>query len=131
LSALTPGPDRQRQPRGRRHSGAAAAKATAAAKGQTLSSGIATQYIEPSVRAAGRFLRIPERQVAEDRRDPGRQGELGRLHELRENTLPQLRGIIEKVAAGTRPRAPTRSASATSTPASWTKRAWNSWASPR
>jgi putative endopeptidase len=39
--------------------------------------------------------------VAEDRRDPGRQGELGLVHaKLRENTLPQLRGIIEKAAAG-------------------------------
>jgi len=77
---------------------AKAAKNTAKA-GQTLSSGIATQYIEPSVRAQddlyehlnGKWLKTVE--------IPADKSRWGSFSELQENTLPQLRGIIEKASS--------------------------------
>ncbi|HEX8786578.1 MAG TPA: M13 family peptidase, partial [Telluria sp.] len=78
--------------------GATAAKNTAKSS-QMLSSGIATQYIDPSVRAQddlyehlnGKWLKTVE--------IPADKSRWGSFSELQENTLPQLRGIIEKASA--------------------------------
>jgi putative endopeptidase len=78
--------------------GAAAAKATAA-KGQTLSTGIATQYIESSVRPQDDFFEYLNGKWLKSVEIPSDKSSWGSFMELRENTLPQLRGIIEKVAA--------------------------------
>jgi putative endopeptidase len=80
--------------------GAAAAKTSAAKNGQTLSSGIATQYIEPSVRAQDDFFEYLNGKWLKTTEIPADKSSWGAFHELQENTLPQLRGIIEKVAAG-------------------------------
>src|SRR5437879_66204 len=82
----------------------AAAAAAAAAKntaksGQMLASGIATQYVDPSVRVQddlfvhlnGKWLQTVE--------IPADKSRWGSFMELRESTLPQLRGIIEKTSA--------------------------------
>jgi len=78
--------------------GAAAAKATAT-KGQTLSAGIATQYIESSVRPQDDFFEYLNGKWLKTVEIPSDKSSWGSFMELRENTLPQLRGIIEKVAA--------------------------------
>jgi predicted metalloendopeptidase len=79
-------------------SGAAAAKATAA-KGQTLSAGIASQYIESSVRPQDDFFEYLNGKWLKTVEIPSDKSSWGSFMELRENTLPQLRGIIEKVAS--------------------------------
>jgi putative endopeptidase len=76
---------------------AAAAKATAA-KGQTLSAGIATQYIESSVRPQDDFFEYLNGKWLKNVEIPSDKSSWGSFMELRENTLPQLRGIIENVA---------------------------------
>jgi predicted metalloendopeptidase len=76
---------------------AAAAKATAA-KGQTLNAGIATQYIESSVRPQDDFFEYLNGKWLKTVEIPADKSSWGSFMELRENTLPQLRGIIEKVA---------------------------------
>ena len=76
----------------------AAAKNTAKS-GQMLASGIATQYVDPSVRVQddlfvhlnGKWLQTVE--------IPADKSRWGSFMELRESTLPQLRGIIEKTSA--------------------------------
>jgi putative endopeptidase len=78
--------------------GAAAAKATAA-KGQTLNAGIATQYIESSVRPQDDFFEYLNGKWLKTVEIPSDKSSWGSFMELRENTLPQLRGIIEKVSA--------------------------------
>ncbi|MFC5552221.1 M13 family metallopeptidase [Massilia aerilata] len=78
-------------------SGAAAAKATAT-KGQTLSAGIATQYIESSVRPQDDFFEYLNGKWLKTVEIPSDKSSWGSFMELRENTLPQLRGIIENVA---------------------------------
>jgi len=77
---------------------AAAAKATAT-KGQTLSAGIATQYIESSVRPQDDFFEYLNGKWLKTVEIPSDKSSWGSFMELRENTLPQLRGIIENVAA--------------------------------
>jgi predicted metalloendopeptidase len=79
-------------------SGAAAAKATTA-KGQTLSAGIATQYIESSVRPQDDFFEYLNGKWLKTVEIPSDKSSWGSFMELRENTLPQLRGIIENVAS--------------------------------
>ncbi|WP_323142306.1 M13 family metallopeptidase [Massilia phyllosphaerae] len=79
--------------------GAAAAKSTAAKSGQTLSAGIATQYIEPSVRPQDDFFEYLNGKWLKTVEIPSDKSSWGSFMELRENTLPQLRGIIEKTAA--------------------------------
>jgi putative endopeptidase len=81
-------------------SGAAAAKTSAAKNGQTLASGIATQYSDPSVRAQDDFFEYLNGKWLKTTEIPADKSSWGAFHELQENTLPQLRGIIEKVAAG-------------------------------
>jgi predicted metalloendopeptidase len=76
----------------------AAAKATAA-KGQTLSAGIASQFIESSVRPQDDFFEYLNGKWLKTVEIPSDKSSWGSFMELRENTLPQLRGIIENVAA--------------------------------
>jgi putative endopeptidase len=78
--------------------GAAAAKATAAKNGQILSAGIATQFIESSVRPQDDFFEYLNGKWLKTVEIPSDKSSWGSFMELRENTLPQLRGIIEKVA---------------------------------
>jgi predicted metalloendopeptidase len=77
----------------------AAAKNSAAKTGQ-LTSGIATQYIEASVRPQDDFYDYLNGKWMKTTEIPADKSSWGSFMELRENTLPQLRGIIEKVAAG-------------------------------
>jgi predicted metalloendopeptidase len=78
---------------------AAAAKSTAVKGGQTLSAGIASQFIEPSVRPQDDFFEYLNGKWLKTVEIPSDKSSWGSFMELRENTLPQLRGIIEKVAA--------------------------------
>jgi putative endopeptidase len=80
--------------------GAAAAKSTAAKNGQTLTAGIATQYIEPSVRPQDDFFEYLNGKWLKTVEIPSDKSSWGSFMELRENTLPQLRDIIQKAAAG-------------------------------
>jgi len=84
----------------------AAAKATAAKSGQTLTAGIATQYIESSVRPQDDFFEYLNGKWLKTVEIPSDKSSWGSFMELRENTLPQLRGIIEK-ASSTNPAAGT------------------------
>jgi len=77
----------------------AAAKNTAAKSGQTLSSGIATEYIEPSVRPQDDFFEYLNGKWLKTVEIPSDKSSWGSFMELRENTLPQLRGIIEKASS--------------------------------
>ena len=77
----------------------AAVKNTAAKSGQTLSAGIATEYIEPSVRPQDDFFEYLNGKWLKTVEIPSDKSSWGSFMELRENTLPQLRGIIEKTAA--------------------------------
>jgi predicted metalloendopeptidase len=77
----------------------AATKNTAAKSGQTLSAGIATQYIESSVRAQDDFFEYLNGKWLKTVEIPSDKSSWGSFMELRENTLPQLRGIIENVAS--------------------------------
>ncbi|CAH0218633.1 Neutral endopeptidase [Massilia sp. Bi118] len=79
-------------------SGAAAAAKATATKGQTLSAGIATQYIESSVRPQDDFFEYLNGKWLKTVEIPSDKSSWGSFMELRENTLPQLRGIIENVA---------------------------------
>jgi putative endopeptidase len=78
----------------------AAAKNTAAKKGQTLSAGIATEYIEPSVRPQDDFYDYLNGKWMKTVEIPADKSSWGSFAKLRDDTLPQLRGIIEKAAAG-------------------------------
>jgi predicted metalloendopeptidase len=80
-------------------SGAAATKNTAAKSGQVLTAGIATQYIESSGRAPDDFFEYLNGKWLKTVEIPSDKSSWGSFMELRENTLPQLRGIIESVAA--------------------------------
>jgi predicted metalloendopeptidase len=77
---------------------AAAAKSTAVKGGQTLSAGIASQFIEPSVRPQDDFFEYLNGKWLKTVEIPSDKSSWGSFMELRENTLPQLRGIIENVA---------------------------------
>jgi predicted metalloendopeptidase len=75
----------------------AAAKNSASAP--TLSAGIATQFIESSVRPQDDFFEYLNGKWLKTVEIPSDKSSWGSFMELRENTLPQLRGIIEKVAS--------------------------------
>jgi putative endopeptidase len=77
----------------------AAAKNTAAKSGQALSAGIATEYIESSVRPQDDFFEYLNGKWLKSVEIPADKSSWGSFMELRENTLPQLRAIIEKTAA--------------------------------
>ncbi|MCS0629292.1 M13 family peptidase [Telluria mixta] len=78
----------------------AAAKNTAIKKGQTLSAGIATEYIEPAVRPQDDFYEYLNGKWMKTVEIPADKSSWGSFAKLRDDTLPQLRGIIEKAAAG-------------------------------
>ena len=80
--------------------GAAAAKSTAIKKGQTLAAGIATEYIDPSVRPQDDFYEHLNGKWLKTVEIPADKSSWGSFAKLRDDTLPQLRGIIEKAAAG-------------------------------
>jgi putative endopeptidase len=77
----------------------AAAKTSASKNGSTLTSGIATQYIESSVRAQDDFYEHLNGKWLKTVEIPADKSRWGSFSELQENTLPQLRGIIEKSSA--------------------------------
>ena len=80
--------------------GAAGAAATAkSAKVSTLSSGIATEYIEAGVRPQDDFFEYLNGKWLKSTEIPADKASWGSFMQLRENTLPRLRGIIEKSAA--------------------------------
>jgi len=82
-------------------SGAAAAAATSkTAKAPVLSAGIATEYIETSVRPQDDFFEYLNGKWLKNVEIPADKSSWGSFMELRENTLPQIRAIIEKAAAG-------------------------------
>ncbi len=82
-------------------SGAAAAAATSkTAKAPVLSAGIATEYIESSVRPQDDFFEYLNGKWLKNVEIPADKSSWGSFMELRENTLPQIRGIIEKASAG-------------------------------
>jgi predicted metalloendopeptidase len=64
-----------------------------------LSSGIATQYIEPSVRAQDDFFEHLNGKWLKTVEIPADKSTWGAFHQLRDDTLPQLRAIIERTAA--------------------------------
>ena len=86
---------------------AAGAGATAkSVKAPVLSSGVATEYIEQGVRPQDDFFQYLNGKWLKDTEIPADKASWGSFMQLRENTLPRLRGIIEKSAA-TNPAAAT------------------------
>ena len=78
----------------------AAAKNTAVKKGQTLAAGVATEYIDPAVRPQDDFYDYLNGKWMKTVEIPADKSSWGSFAKLRDDTLPQLRGIIEKAAAG-------------------------------
>src|SRR5437763_7224509 len=78
--------------------GAAAAKKSAK-PGQMLSSGIATQYVESSVRAQDDFYENVNGKWLKTVEIPADKSRWGSFSKIAENSLSQLRGIIDKAAA--------------------------------
>ena len=66
----------------------------------TLASGIATQYIDPAVRAQDDFFDHLNGKWLKTVEIPADKSSWGSFSKLRRRHLPQLRGIIEKAAAG-------------------------------
>ena len=64
-----------------------------------LASGIATQYIDPSVRPQNDFYRYLNGKWLQTVQIPADQASWGSFDQLYENSLAELRGIIEKVSA--------------------------------
>ena len=75
--------------------------AKSGAKAGALSSGIALQYVEPSVRPQDDFFAHLNGKWLKTVEIPADKSSWGAFHQLREDTLPQLRAIIEKAAAAT------------------------------
>jgi len=75
----------------------AAAPATAA-KAAGQSSGIATQFIEPGVRPQDDFFEHLNGKWLKSVEIPADKSTWGAFHQLRDDTLPQLRAVIEKAA---------------------------------
>jgi putative endopeptidase len=71
----------------------------AAVKPAGPSSGIATQYIEPGVRAQDDFFEHLNGKWLKSVEIPADKSTWGAFHQLRDDTLPQLRAIIERTAA--------------------------------
>src|SRR5215217_6626088 len=86
--------------------GAAAAATSKTAKAPVLSAGIATEYIEEGVRPQDDFFEYLNGKWLKNTEIPADKASWGSFMQLRENTLPRLRGIIEKSAA-TNPAAAT------------------------
>ena len=77
---------------------AAAATPATAAKAAGQSSGIATQFIEPGVRPQDDFFEHLNGKWLKSVDIPADKSTWGAFHQLRDDTLPQLRAIIEKAA---------------------------------
>jgi putative endopeptidase len=73
--------------------------AAQAQSGHTLSSGIATQYIDPAVRPQNDFYAYLNGKWLKTVEIPADQSSWGAFEELYETSLTQLRGLIEKAAA--------------------------------
>ncbi|WP_020655196.1 M13 family metallopeptidase [Massilia niastensis] len=78
---------------------AARSTAKSGAKAATLTSGIALQYVEPSVRAQDDFFEHLNGKWLKTVEIPADKSTWGAFHQLRDDTLPQLRAIMEKAAA--------------------------------
>jgi predicted metalloendopeptidase len=79
--------------------GNGAAKASATAKAApVLSAGIAMQYVEPTVRAQDDFYDHVNGKWMKTTEIPADKSSWGSFQQLRDDTLSQLRGIIEKAA---------------------------------
>ncbi|UVW28873.1 M13 family metallopeptidase [Massilia sp. H6] len=80
---------------------AASAKsgAKAAAPSAALSSGIALEYVEPTVRPQDDFFQHLNGKWLKKVEIPADKSTWGAFHQLRDDTLPQLRAIIERAAA--------------------------------
>jgi predicted metalloendopeptidase len=79
--------------------GAAKAAKNTAKASQTLSSGVATQYIDPAVRAQDDFYENVNGKWLKTVEIPADKARWGSFSELAENSLSQLRGIIDKAAS--------------------------------
>ena len=79
--------------------GAAAATPAGAAKAAGLSSGIALQYVEQGVRPQDDFFEHLNGKWLKSVEIPADKSTWGAFHQLRDDTLPQLRAIIERAAA--------------------------------
>jgi putative endopeptidase len=80
--------------------GSKAAKTASSAARPLLASGIATQYIDPSVRPQNDFYQHLNGKWLQTVEIPADQSSWGSFDQLYENSLTELRGIIEKVSAG-------------------------------
>ena len=80
--------------------GAEGASAKSSASAPALASGIATEYIEPSVKPQDDFYRYLNGKWLKTVEIPADQSSWGAFEELYENSLTDLRGLIEKTAAG-------------------------------
>lgn len=79
------------------HAETGTAKST---KAPQLAAGIATEFIEPTVRPQDDFFEYLNGKWLKSVEIPADKSSWGSFMELHENTLPQLRAIIEKAAAG-------------------------------
>jgi len=79
--------------------GAAAATPAGAAKAAGPSSGIALQYVEQGVRPQDDFFEHLNGKWLKSVEIPADKSTWGAFHQLRDDTLPQLRAIIERAAA--------------------------------
>jgi predicted metalloendopeptidase len=77
----------------------AAADAKSTASAPLLASGIATEYIDPSVRPQNDFFAYLNGKWLQTVQIPADQASWGSFDQLYENSLAQLRGIIEQTAA--------------------------------
>lgn len=99
------------------------AKASFKAAKHAPGSGIAVEYIDPSVRVQGDFFMHLNGNWLQKIEIPADKASWGTFVKLDDDLRPQLRAIIEDAAKSPHHApAPTPSASATSTPASWTRR---------
>ncbi len=80
-------------------SGDTGAKAANQAGVPALASGIATEYIDPSVRAQDDFFKHLNGKWLKTVEIPADKSSWGSFHKLRDDTLPQLRAIIERASA--------------------------------
>ena len=78
---------------------APAAKATAAKPANTLAAGIATEYVDSAVRAQDDFFEHVNGKWLKTTEIPADKSSWGSFAKLRDDTLPQLRGLIEKAAS--------------------------------
>jgi predicted metalloendopeptidase len=78
---------------------AATKSATASKSAPVLSAGIAMDFVEPTIRPQDDFYDHVNGKWMKTTEIPSDKASWGSFHKLRDDTLPQLRGIIEKAAA--------------------------------